>query len=83
MYCCAVDRNASDSPIPPCPHPSEVYNQYDFEEEYLGGRQNVSGMMPDIAMATSTLAELHLFKRSTESLARQPPPPQRPSNFNF
>lgn len=35
--------------------------------------------MPDIAMATSALAELHLFKRSSiESLARQPPPPAPP-----
>lgn len=33
--------------------------------------------MPDIALATSALAEMHLFKRSTESLAL-PPPPQRP-----
>lgn len=53
-----------------------------FIFQYLGGRgHNLSGTMPDIAMATSALAEMHLFKRSTESLARQPPPPQRPKGF--
>ena len=55
--------------------------------QFLGGRHtNHRGtiVMPDIAMATSALSEMQLFsKRSTESLARQPPPPQRPLSRGF
>ncbi|RWS27203.1 BTB/POZ domain-containing protein 7-like isoform X1 [Leptotrombidium deliense] len=60
---------------------SDCYlSNYSFEAEYLGSGHRLSQAMPDIAIATSALAELHLLKRSTESLIRtsQPPPPQRP-----
>ncbi|RWS15828.1 BTB/POZ domain-containing protein 7-like protein [Dinothrombium tinctorium] len=61
---------------------SDCYlSNYSLESEYMGSSHRLSQAVPDIAMATSALAELHLFKRSTESLIRSPhpPPPQRPA----
>lgn len=77
---CDIEQPPSPIP-PPIPPMSDVYLTYSFEDDYLGGPRTMSirDTMPDIALATSALAEMHLHKRSTESLALSvPPPPSRP-----
>ena len=77
---CEIEQPPSPIP-PPMPPMSDLYLTYSFEDDYLGGPRTMSirDTMPDIALATSALAEMHLHKRSTESLALSvPPPPSRP-----